>query len=55
LTGRAAHELFATLIEVGVPLEGSAGQVHEILTNFVCTADPNEVKQQDGGRAACKF
>ena len=55
LTGRAAHELFATLIEAGVPSDGSAGQVHESLSHLDCTVDPNEIKQQDGGGAACKF
>jgi hypothetical protein len=55
LTGRAAHELFATLVEAGVSPEGSAGHIHETLTNLACTVDPNEVKQQDGGGADCKF
>lgn len=55
LSGRTAHELFATLIEAGVPSEGSAGHVHETLSHLACTVDPNQVKQQDGGGAACKF
>ena len=55
LKGRAAHELFATLVEVGVPSEGAAGSIYESLSHLICTIDPNEVKQRGGGGADCTF
>jgi hypothetical protein len=55
LTGRAAHELYATLIESGVPSDGAAGSVFEGVTLLDCTVDPNEVKQKAGGGADCTF
>lgn len=55
LTGRRAHELFATVAEVGVPSEGAAGSIYESLSQLVCTIDPNAVKQRGGGGADCTF
>jgi hypothetical protein len=55
LAGRAAHELYATLIESGVPSDGAAGSVFEGISLLDCTVDPNEVKQKAGGGAACTF
>ena len=55
LTGRAAHELYATLIESGVPADGAAGSVFESLSALSCTIDPSAVKQKAGGGAACTF
>jgi hypothetical protein len=55
LTGRKAHELFATMVEVGVPNEGTAGATHESLTHLVCTINPHEVAQKSGGGAECRF
>jgi hypothetical protein len=55
LTGRKAHELFATMVEVGVPNEGTAGATHESLTHLVCTINPHEIAQESGGGADCKF
>lgn len=55
LTGRAAHELYATLAEVGVPSDGAAGSIYEALTKLTCTIDPNEVKQMSGGGAHCDY
>ena len=55
LAGRAAHELYATVIEVGVPGDGAAGSVFEALKTLVCTIDPNGVKQRDGSGASCTF
>ncbi len=53
--GRTAHELFATIAQVGVPPDGAAGTIRESLSNLVCTIDPNEVKQKAGGGATCNF
>ena len=55
ISGRVAHELYATLIESGVPSDGAAGSVFESVTDLACTVDPNEVKQKAGGGADCKF
>jgi hypothetical protein len=55
LTGRRSHEIFATLIEAGVPSDGAAGSVFERLTALTCTIDPNEVNQNAGGGASCTF
>jgi hypothetical protein len=55
LKGRAAHELFATLAEAGVPSEGAAGSKYKSLSQLRCTIDPNEVKQKGGGGADCTF
>jgi hypothetical protein len=55
LAGRAAHELYATLAEAGVPSDGAAGSSYEALTKLACTIDPNEVKQMSGGGAHCDY
>ncbi len=55
LAGRAAHELYATIIEVGVPGDGAAGTIYEALKTLACTIDPNAVKQRDGSGADCTF
>ncbi len=55
LKGRQAHELFATIAEVGVPEDGAAGSVFEGLSNLACTIDPAEIKQKAGGGANCTF
>jgi hypothetical protein len=55
LEGREAHELFATIAEVGVPPDGKAGSIYESISHLICTIDPNEVKQRAGGGAACSF
>jgi hypothetical protein len=55
LTGRAANELFATLVAAGVVPGGAAGSTVEKLNKLVCTIDPNEVRQKAGGGADCVF
>jgi hypothetical protein len=55
LTGRAAHELFATLAEIGVPPDGAAGSIFETVSALRCTVDPDEVKQNAGGGAHCEY
>ena len=53
--GRKAHELFATIAEVGVPTDGAAGTIYESLSHLACTINPAEIKQKAGGGAECKF
>jgi hypothetical protein len=55
LSGRMAHEIFATLIEVGVAPEGAAGTLYESLTHLSCSVDPNEIEQNTGGGVSCSF
>ncbi|MGB6535100.1 MAG: hypothetical protein WBF58_03970 [Xanthobacteraceae bacterium] len=55
LTGRQAHEIFATLVEVGVTADGALGTIYESLTHLSCTVDPNEVEQNSGEGASCSF
>ena len=55
LSGRFAHELYATLIENGVPSDGAAGSMFESVTALSCTIDPSVVKQKAGGGADCTF
>ncbi len=55
LSGRAAHELYATIAEVGVAPDGAAGSIYEALSHLACTIDPNVVKQRAGGGANCTY
>jgi hypothetical protein len=53
--GRKAHELFATIAEVGVPPDGAVGTMSESLSHLSCAIDSNEIKQKSGGGAECTF
>lgn len=55
LMGRRAHELYATLAEVGVQADGAAGSTFEALSNLKCAINPSEVKQKAGGGAHCDY
>jgi len=55
LTGRAAHELYATLIEIGVPPDAGAGSVFEAVSKLDCKIDPNAVIANAGGGAHCDY
>jgi hypothetical protein len=55
LVGRAAHELYATLAEIGAPPDGAAGTIYEAVTQLRCTIDPSAVKQRAGAGAECTF
>lgn len=55
LAGRRAHELYATLAEVGVVPDGAAGTIHEAVTNLDCTIDADAVQEKAGGGAVCAF
>jgi hypothetical protein len=53
--GRAAHELYATLVEAGIVPEGAAGSMIAGISRLACTVDPNTVKARAGGGAECTF
>lgn len=55
ITGRAAHEMYATLAENGVPGGAAAGTQYEALTQLNCTIDPNVIDQRSGGGATCTY
>lgn len=55
LSGRKAHELYATLIESGVAPDGAAGATHASVTALDCTVSPDEVQSKAGGGARCSF
>lgn len=55
LSGRKAHELYATMVEARVPSEGAAGRLHESLSHLVCTINPHVIAQKGGGGADCTF
>jgi hypothetical protein len=55
LKGRRAHELYATIGEVGVAPDGAAGSVFESLSNLNCTIKPSEIAERAGGGASCTF
>jgi hypothetical protein len=55
LAGRKAHELFATVAELGVPPDGAAGRSYEALSHLNCVIDLGQVEQKSGGGANCQF
>lgn len=55
VAGRLAHEIFATLLEVGAPPEGAAGTIYAAVSALDCTIDPDEIAQKAGGGAQCKY
>jgi len=55
LSGRDAHELFATIAEVGVSAGGSAGTYTIGLSHLNCTVSPDEVWDRSGGGVRCTF
>lgn len=55
LMGREAQDLYATLIEVGVPSSGAAGSIYESVKALACTVDPAAVRAEGGGGAKCTF
>ncbi len=55
LTGRAANEIYATLVMAGIPSDGAAGSVFESLSKLDCTLDPTALKDKAGGGATCSY
>jgi hypothetical protein len=54
-SGRKAHELYATLIENGVPSDGAAGSIFEAIGALDCRIVPAEVAEVSGGGAKCDY
>ncbi len=55
ITGRVAHELYATLVENGIPGDGAAGSNYEAIGALDCAINPGEVASKGGGGAKCDF
>jgi hypothetical protein len=55
IEGRASNELYATLIEAGVPGDGAAGTIYEGVAKLVCKVAPGEIAQNDGGGVSCAY
>ncbi|MCI4678648.1 hypothetical protein K9U39_05295 [Rhodoblastus acidophilus] len=55
LKGRAAHEIYATLVENGVPGDGAAGSIYEAIGAVDCRIAPAEVVGRGGGGAQCDY
>ena len=55
LTGRRAHELFATIRDAGAPAEGAAGTIYAALHTLRRTIDPAAIARMDGSGASCTF
>ncbi len=53
--GDKAQALYATLVQIGVASEGAAGSIFESVSALDCAVDPEEVKQEGGGGAGCKY
>ena len=51
-SGRAAHELYATLAEIGVQPNGAAGTTYMSVNGLSCTIDATEIQSNDGGGAS---
>jgi hypothetical protein len=54
ITGRIAHELYATIGEADVPVGPAAGQRFESIQNLSCTIDFDALRQIQGG-AQCNL
>lgn len=55
LHGRGAHELFATIAEMGVAPDGAAGSSFIGISHVNCRLDIRDLRQKGGGGAACGF
>ena len=55
ITGRAAHELKATLAEAGVRPEGAAGREIAAAEDVTCTLDMKALAECGGGGATCSM
>ena len=55
ITGRRAHELYATLAEIGIRPDGAAGSSFEAVAQLMCKIDVTAVTQMAGGGAHCDY
>lgn len=53
LKGRKAHELYATLLENGIPVDGAAGSIQAHVKELKCVIEPRVLAQNAGGGAYC--
>lgn len=55
LKGRAAHELYATLLEIGAEPDPGAGNIWVSVSKLSCAIDVAEVQDKSGGGAKCSY
>jgi len=55
LKGRAAHELYATLLEAGVEPNPGAGNIWVGVSKLDCAINVAEVQDKAGGGATCRY
>jgi hypothetical protein len=55
LKGRAAHEIYATLLEVGIQPDPGAGNIWVGVSKLDCAIDVAEVQDKSGGGAKCHY
>jgi hypothetical protein len=55
LTGRQAHELYATLTENDIHSGVAAGSIFAIVKQLDCMIDPAQVRQRSGGGVTCTY
>lgn len=55
VVGRQAHELFATLIELGAQSEGASGSIYVGVLRLQCLIDPAAIAERAGAGAKCRF
>jgi len=55
LKGRAAHELYATLLEAGVEPDAGAGNIWVAVSKLDCAINVAEVQEKAGGGATCHY
>lgn len=55
LSGRAANEIYATLVMAGVAADGAAGSAIEGLAKVNCVLDPAALADRAGGGATCSY
>jgi len=55
LKGRAAHELYATLLEAGVQPDPGAGNIWVSVSKLDCAINVAEVKEKAGAGATCHY
>jgi hypothetical protein len=55
LKGRAAHELYATLLEVGIEPDAGAGNIWVSVSKLDCAINVVEVQDKAGGGATCHY
>ena len=55
LKGRTAHELYATLLEIGVEPDPGAGNIWVSVSKLDCAINVPEVQDKAGGGAMCHY